>query len=41
MAFDLLSKDGEDLTALSTLERKERLRALVLMRPLTSASRNM
>jgi bifunctional non-homologous end joining protein LigD len=29
MAFDLLEQDGENLTALSTLERKERLRALV------------
>ena len=29
MAFDLLEQDGEDLTALPTLERKERLRALV------------
>ncbi len=29
MAFDLLEQDGEDLTALLTLERKERLRALV------------
>lgn len=33
MAFDLLEQDGEDLTALSTLERKERLRALVADAP--------
>lgn len=28
-AFDLLELDGEDLTALSTVERKDRLRALI------------
>ena len=28
-AFDLLEQDGEDLTALATVERKERLRAII------------
>ena len=33
MAFDLLEQDGEDLTALPTLERKERLRSLLADAP--------
>jgi bifunctional non-homologous end joining protein LigD len=33
MAFDLLEQDGTDLTGLSTLERKERLRSLLTDSP--------
>jgi bifunctional non-homologous end joining protein LigD len=33
MAFDLIEQDGEDLTALSTLDRKKRLRALLRHAP--------